>query len=107
MMSINFVFDLFPGNHAHNSSLISYTLENVEYLAVSFDEAKLCVLDSFCLSEFFNQETGCSEVVTWKTREEMMGDLEVKATMEEGQAIGANDVRGSTQLTMDKGFNWT
>ena len=80
--------------------MICDRLENTQHVSIAFDETKLSIDESLLLGVLFHEYAGFTQVVTRKTREEMMSDLKVKAAVEEGKVCRTYNVGGCPELAV-------
>lgn len=98
------LFDILIHHHPHILHLLRNTLQHPSDLFISLHKPELRVLKSLLLGKLFHQMRGCFEVVSRKTREEMMRNLKVQATVDERKGVWADDVDSCAQLAVHEGF---
>jgi len=72
-------------NRPNKADLICDRFENIQHVSIALDETKLGIDEPLLLGELFHEYAGFTQVVTRKTREKVMGDLKVKAAVDEGK----------------------
>jgi hypothetical protein len=68
---------------------------------VALDEPRIMVMNSVLLAKSNDHDLTFAQVVAWKTREEMVLDLELEAAVEPVHPLGAIDVHSSLNLCVE------
>lgn len=80
------------GNLGNELDLIRYIFQDTQYSFIAFDPLEFRVLKILFLTEILDDKTGHSKIMPGKTREEVVCDLQMKATVDELDRWRANNI---------------
>lgn len=98
-------FDISVHNGTHNLHLLRHVPKHTAHLSVPFDESEFGVLEPLFSCELFDELACGFEIMTRKTREEVVRHLEMQSSVNKTEVFGADDVCARPHLTIRERFH--